>query len=190
MSDQERAINPYAEQERIKVALGEPFVISPNFQLLKECPDQIVLQEVNLEIENLGQGKIKILKDKTMGEMTEQVNVRTPAGPVEIKYVYVMDNSQPVPESLEPASLPWTIYMYIHGLIKKQLDETIIELFFDEKKFKGENNFDDVELEQEGRAELHVLNWIDPETGEICELYFPENPEILSRIKFIIRTKT
>jgi hypothetical protein len=184
----EKETGIHSKKEKIKVKLGEPFVITPNFQHRKEYPDQIVLQESGLEIEELGQGRIKILKDKTLAEMTEKICVRTPAGPVELKYV--MDNSQPVLESLEPTSLPLTIHMYIDGLTQKQLLNTKVELYFDGKKFEGETEFDELELNQNGQAQLYVMEWIDPDTGESCELYFPENTEIFSRMKFVIRTKT
>lgn len=170
---------PSSEIKRVK--LGEPFKVLPDLSLTfqGEDDDFIEVKPVELEIEGLGRGRVSVTKIR---DFSNSIHTNIPAGGFEVKFVQTAGFVEPVKETL-----PVYIRLEIDKLTKEQLENVTADLILDEKKYEGVSDYDDVELEQDGRAGVRFEVWDDhAEDFEARGTFFPQDADLFKNIQFVV----
>ncbi|GEM_PF-5757990 len=172
-------------REIVNVKLDKPFGLPQRFHLTDPHSDAVIVSmgEIDLNIEGVGQGRLKVLRIVDDGQWIGRI--RTPLGPIEVKYARRDNIKEAVPES-HPLSIEIDITEPTVNSLKAVSCGIVV----------GETVFPSAPLGEFATQErpdgsLYTMfdYWIDPSTNEGCQVWFPQDPgaeAIKQNIQFVI----
>jgi len=194
---QERGDN-HLELEPVKVQLGVPFTVAPNFDKYYEEPDGEGISRADtivLDIENFGFGEMHILRDQYGGRSGSQGGgvgdpIRTLVRNTKLRAV--QHDGYPI---LTPDTAPIEVHTHIAGQPEAVLERLSLRLEFRGQEYisdepdvtKEENPF----YEDEKIPTAIFIGWNEIKGDERTPvaLQIPQDPELWRDIEFVIDRK-
>lgn len=171
-------------KDPIKVKRGEPFSVIPDFTTLPLEVDRgelICVTTVVVEIEGLGMANINFSLDAAF---EDQDPIETPAGPVNV--TRILDNNSGV---FDVRTLPVVVDVEVYGASKDILSASKCKMQIGKHEYQGELSVDEIRLDREARQPINAAcfySWMRPGADKSPEVYFPQQPVVFEKVKFII----
>ncbi|MDP3954732.1 MAG: hypothetical protein Q8Q15_00010 [bacterium] len=168
----------------LKVRVGKPFfpfprTLQPDKIHSKSEYGMCPVLVCRIEVEGVGNGEIRLVRDDDLEEMLTITSLRTPTGPIELRVR--MEND--VPE-IVTESAPLCVDASFQ-LSEEEAQRVKIRLIFKDKIFDGSKDID--LADESGHFFTTFFTWIEALSPDGDHtLYFPADPQILSQIGFVV----
>lgn len=159
-------------RDTIIVTPGVPFRIPEGFRLEQSQEEGEIVEvgSVDLIIEGLGSGKLRILRETDDGEW--YCAIRTPLGPIITRQIRTNDKVE-----YDPDCSLLSVEIIINGVTKAQAETLALNIQTKNSSFIALKNESTLEKNDEEQFIAYFDRWADALTNEKCLVWFPQGPE-------------
>lgn len=165
-----------------RVLAGEYIHLHPNFnQVVEENEDFITFSLGDFEVSGVCKISVVGLRQKDLVTLPPRYPSLPTVPSIEMRYILTNEGIEPVLESI-----PIILEVITERLPLDKIEQIKCTAIVKGKIYNGEQSYDEVALDQDGTTSVTFVTFMDPETEEPNEFFYPATPEAFATTQIVI----